>query len=187
MSKFRTSVVRQLEAEPAKLTPLSTEVFWHLDEEFLALENRVAYDHEKLQAMGQAHPQCRRWQAIPGVGPLTATAILAAVPDAAHVKHGRPWAAWLGLVPREHATGGKPRLLGMSQRGDGYLRKRLVQGARATRRWAVRKNDPRRPWVRALIARQGKNRAAVAFAHKNARIVWALLAHNHEDNAPAAA
>ena len=187
MSKFRTSVVRQLEAEQAKLTPLSTEVFWHLYEEFLALENRVAYDHEKLPAMGQAHPQCRRLQAIPGVGPLTATAILAAVPDAAHFKNGRQLAAWLGLVPREHSTGGKPRLLRISKRGDCYLRKLLVHGARATRRWAVLKNDPSSQWVRALIARRGKNRAAVALANKNARIVWALLAHNQEYNAPAAA
>jgi transposase len=101
-------------------------------------------------------------QAIPGVGPLTATAILAAVPDAAHFKNGRQLAAWLGLVPREHSTGGKPRLLGMSKRGAGYLRKLLVHGARATLRWAVLKNDPRSQWVSALIARRGKNRAAVA-------------------------
>ena len=180
MSKFRTSVVRQLEAEQAKLTPLSTEVFWHLYDEFLALENRVAYYDEKLQAMGQAHPQGQRLQAIPGVGPLTATAILAAVPDAAHFKNGRQLAAWLGLVPREHSTGGKPRLLGISKRGDCYLRKLLVHGARATLRWAVLKNDPRSQWVRALIARRGKNRAAVALANKNARIAWALLVHNQE-------
>ncbi len=162
MRQCRPSVVRQLEAEPAKRTPLRPEVCWHLDEAFLALENRVADDHEKLPALGQAHPQCRRWQAMPGGGPLTATALLAAVPDAAPVKHGRPWATWLGLVPREHATGGTPRRLGMSPRGDGSLRKRLVQGARAPRRWAVLQNDPRRPWGSALIARRGKNRAAVA-------------------------
>ncbi len=180
MSKFRTSVVRQLEAEQAKLTPLSTEVFWHLYEEFLALENRVAYDNEKLQAMGQAHPQCRRLQAVPGVGPLTATAILAAVPDATHFKTGRQLAAWLGLVPCEHSTGGKPRLLGMSKRGDVYLRKLFVHGARATLRWVDTKPDDRSQWLKALIARRGKNRAAVALAHKNARIVWALLAHHQE-------
>ncbi len=187
MRKFRTSVVRQLESEQAKLTPLSTEVFWHLYEEFLALEQRVAYYHEKLTAMARSHPVCQRVQAIPGIGPLTATAILAAVSDAAHFKNGRQLAAWLGLVPREHSTGGKPRLLGISKRGDRYLRTLLVHGARATLRWAVLKNDPRSQWVRALIARRGKNRAAVALANKNARIVWALLAHNQEYHAPAAA
>jgi transposase len=89
MAKFRPSVVRQIEAEQAKLTPLSTEVFWPLYEEFLALEKRVAYYDDKLQALARAHPVCQRVQAIPGIGPLTATAVLAAVPDATHVKHGR--------------------------------------------------------------------------------------------------
>jgi transposase len=180
MSKFRTWVVRQLEAEQAKLTPLSTEIFWQLYHEFLALEKQVAYYNEKLQALARAHPVCQRLQAIPGIGPLTATAILAAVPDATHFKNGRQFATWLVLVPREHSTGGKPRLLGISTRGDRYLRKLLVHGARATLRWVVLKNDPRSQWVRALMARRGKNRAAVALANKNARIVWALLAHNQE-------
>jgi transposase len=178
MTKFRTSVVRQLEDEQAKLTSLSTEVCWHLYDEFLALEKRVAYDHETLQALARAHPVCQRVQAIPGVGPLTATAILAAVPDATHCKNGRQLAAWLGLGPREHSTGGKPRLLGMSKRGDVYLRKLFVHGARATLRWVDTKPDGRSRWLSALIARRGKNRAAVALANKNARIVWALLAHN---------
>jgi transposase len=180
MSKFRTLVVHQLEAEQAKLTSLSTELFWHLYDEFLALEQRVAYYNEKLQAMARAHPVCQRVQAIPGIGPLTATAILAAVPDAAHFKNGRQLAAWLGLVPREHSTGGKPRLLGISKRGDVYLRKLLVHGARATLRWVDTKHDDRSRWLKALIARRGKNRAAVALANKNARIVWALLAHDQE-------
>jgi transposase len=187
MSKFRTWVVRQLEAEQAKLTPLSREIFWQLYHEFLTLEKQVTYYNEKLQALARAHPVCQRLQAIPGIGPLTATAILAAVPDATHFKNGRQFAAWLSLVPREHSTGGKPRLLGISKRGDRYLRKLLVHGARATLRWVVLKNDPRSQWVRALIARRGKNRAAVALANKNARIVWVLLAHNQEYKAPAAA
>jgi transposase len=180
MAKFRTPVVRQLEDEQAKLTPLSTELFWHLYNEFLALEQRVAYYNETLQAMARAHPVCQRVQAIPGMGPLTATAILAAVPDATHFKNGRQLAAWLGLVPREHSTGGKPRVLGMSQRGDVYLRKLFVHGARATLRWVDTKHDDRSQWLKALIARRGKNRAAVALANKNARIVWALLAHDQE-------
>jgi transposase len=158
----RTAVVRQIEAEQAKLTPLSTEVFWHLSEEFLALERRVAYDDEKLQALARAHPVCQRVQAIPGVGPLTATAVLAAVPDASHFKNGRQLAAWLGLVPREHSTGGKPRLLGMSTRGEVSRRTLLVHGARATLRWVDTTQDDRHRWLKALIARRGKNRAAVA-------------------------
>jgi transposase len=180
MTKFRTAIARQLEDAQAQLTSLSTEVFWHLYEEFLALEKRVAYYQEKLQALARTHPVCQRVQAIPGIGPLTATAILAAVPDATHFKNGRQLAAWLGLVPREHSTGGKPRLLGISKRGDVYLRKLFVHGARATLRWVDTKQDDRSRWLTALIARRGKNRAAVALANKNARIVWALLAHNQE-------
>ena len=180
LAKFRTSVVRQIADAQAKLTPLSPEVFWHLYEEFLALEKRVAYDDDTLQALARAHPVCQRVQAIPGIGPLTATAVLAAVPDATHVKNGRQLAAWLGLVPREHSTGGKPRLLGMSKRGDVYLRTLLVHGARATLRWVDTKHDVRSRWLKALIAPRGKNRAAVALANKNARIIWALLAHNQE-------
>src|SRR5688572_29615316 len=149
MSKFRTSVVRQLEAEQAKLTPLSTEIFRHLYEEFLALETRVAYYNAKLQAIARAHPVCQRVQAIPGIGPLTATALLAAVPDATHFKNGRQLAAWLGLVPREHSTGGKPRLLGLSKRGDVYLGTLLVHGARATLRWVDTKQDDRSRWLQA--------------------------------------
>jgi transposase len=185
ISKFRTSVARQLEDEQAKLTPLSTEMFWQLYDEFLALEKRGAYDDEKLQAIARAHPVCQRVQTIPGIGPLTATAILASVPDATPFKNGRQLAAWLGLVPCEHSTGGKPRLLGIRKRGDVYLRKLFVHGARATLRWVETKPDDRSRWLTALIARRGKNRAAVALANKNARIVWALLAHNQEYRARA--
>ena len=133
---------------------------------------------EKLAARGQAHPECQRLQTIPGIGPMTATALIAAIGDVTQFKNGRQLAAWLGLVPREHSTGGKPRLLGISKRGDRYLRKLLVHGARATLRWVDTQGDDRSQWLRALIARRGKNRVAVALANKNARIVWALLAHN---------
>ena len=180
LAKFRALIAEKLEADQAKLTPLSTEVFWQLYEEFLALEQRVAYYTERLHALARSHPVCQRVQTIPGIGPLTATAILAAVPDATHFKNGRQLAAWLALVPREHSTGGKPRLLGISKRGDVYLRTLLVHGARATLRWVDTKHDDRSRWLKALIARRGKNRAAVALANKNARIVWALLAHNQE-------
>jgi transposase len=180
IAKFRALIVDKLEADQAKLTVLSTELFWHLYDEFLAVEKRLAYYDEKLAAIGQAHPECQRLQTIPGIGPVTATALIAAIGDVTQFKNGRQLAAWLGLVPREHSTGGKPRLLGISKRGDVYLRKLLVHGARATLRWIDTKHDERSQWLKALIARRGKNRAAVALANKNARIVWALLAHNQE-------
>jgi len=176
ITKFRTLIVSKLQNEQAKPTALSTEVFCQLYDEFLSLEKRIAYSAEKLAAMGQAHPECQRLQTIPGIGPISATAILAAISDATQFNNGRQFAAWLGLVPREHSTGGKPRLLGISKRGDRYLRTLFVHGARATLRWVDSKQDDRSRWLKALIARRGKNRAAVALANKNARIAWALRA-----------
>lgn len=161
ITKFRALIVDKLEADQAKLTALSTEVFWHLYDEFLAVEKRLAYDDEKL-AIGQAHPACQRLQTIPEINPVTATVLIAAIGDVTQFKNGRQLAAWLGLVPREHSTGGKPRLLGISKRGDVYLRKLLVHGARATLRWIDTQHDERSQWLKALMARRGRNRAAVA-------------------------
>jgi transposase len=180
VSKFRQAVVNKLEAEKDKLTPLSQEMFWKLVEEFATLEKQLAYYQEKLEALATTHPECQRLMTIPGIGPLSATALVAAVSDASAFKNGRQFAAWLGLVPRQHTTGGKERLLGISKRGDTYLRKLLVHGARATVRWVGDKTDRRSQWIRQLLERRGKNRTVVAVANKNARIVWALLTH-HQD------
>jgi transposase len=168
-------LLSKLEQEQAKLTALGREIFRNLYEEWLALEERLAYYNGRLEGICQAHPVCQRLLTIPGIGPLTATALVAAVNDATHFKNGRQFAAWLGLVPRQHSTGGKPRLLGISKRGDIYLRKLLVHGARATLRWVKFKNDRRSQWLRALMERRGTNRAVVALANKNARIAWVLL------------
>ena len=175
VAKFRQAVVGKLESEQDKLTPLSQEMFWQLVDEFAALEKQLASYQEKLEALATTHPECQRLMTIPGIGPLSATALVAAISDASAFKNGRQCAAWLGLVPRQHSTGGKERLLGISKRGDNYLRKLLIHGARATIRWVGRKTDRRSQWIRQLVERRGKNRTAVAVANKNARIVWALL------------
>ena len=175
MAKFRQAVVGKLESEQDKLTPLSQEMLWKLIDEFAALEKQLAYYQEKLEALATTHPECQRLMTIPGIGPVSATALVAAVSNASAFKNGRQFAAWLGLVPRQHSTGGKERLLGMSKRGDNYLRKLLIHGARATLRWVGRTPDRRSQWIRQLVERRGKNRTAVAVANKNDRIVWALL------------
>jgi transposase len=175
VTKFRQGLLPILEQEQEKLTARGRAIFKQLDAEWRALEERLAYSNEPLESIGQAHPVCQRLMTIPGIGPLTATALVAAVNDATHVKNGRQLAAWLGLVPRQHSTGGKPHLLGISTRGDRYLRKLLVHGARATLRWTKLKHDRRSQWVHALIARRGTNRAVVALANKNARMAWVLL------------
>jgi transposase len=177
--KFRQALPGTLEHEQAKLTELSREVCWQLQEEGRVLEQRLASDTEKLEAMCQAHPVCPRLRTIPGLRPLTATALVAAVSEATHVKNGRQFAARLGLVPRQHSPGGKPHVLGISKRGDRYLRQLFVHGARAPMRWIGLKNDRRSQWLRALRQRRGTNRAVVALANNNARIAWVLLATDH--------
>ena len=107
---------------------------------------------------------------------MTASALVASVGDARNFKSGRQLAAWLGLVPRQHSSGGKPTLLGMSKRGDTYLRTLLIHGARAVLRFRQAQPDSSL-WAERVLARRHKNVAAVALANKNARIVWALLAH----------
>jgi transposase len=111
---------------------------------------------------------------IPGLGPITASAIVATVGDAREFKNGRQLAAWLGLVPRQNSSGGKQVLLGISKRGDTYLRTLLIHGARSVIRFAENKAEPD-SWLRKIIERRNKNVAAVALANKNARIIWALL------------
>jgi transposase len=137
----------------------------HLDTQVLALEARIKAWHREDAAS-------QRLEKIPGIGPLTASALGANIGDARNFKNGRQLAAWLGLVPRQNSTGGKSTLLGISKRGDVYLRTLLIHGARANLRVA-KPND----WGTALAQRSHTNLAAVALANKNARIVWALLAH----------
>ena len=131
---------------------------------------------------------CKR-EKIPGIGPITASALVASVGNAKNFDDGRQLAAWLGLVPRQHSSGGKPTLLGISKRGDSYLRTLLIHGARSVIFRAQQKAD-KSSWLHKLLARRNPNVAAVALANKNARIVWALLANEREfraDYASAAA
>jgi transposase len=154
---------------------------WKLVEAWAALEKQRLYDQEKLEALAQSHPACQRLMTIPGLGPCPATALVAAVSEASACKNGRPCAAWLGLVPGQPSTGGKDRLLGLSKRGDRYLRKLLVHGARTTSRWVGRQTDRRSQGMRQLVERRGTNRTAGAGAHKHARRVWALLTSHPDD------
>lgn len=107
VTKFRQAVVEKLESEKAKLTALSQEMFWKLVEEFVALEERLTYSQGQLDTLAVTHPECQRLMTVPGIGPVTATALVAAVGDVGVFKNGRQFAAWLGLVPQQHSTGGQ--------------------------------------------------------------------------------
>jgi transposase len=130
-----------------------------------------------LELVCRENENCQRLLTIPGVGLLSATAMVAAIGDISVFKNGRELAAWLGLVPRQHSTGGKPTLLGISKRGDTYLRTLLIHGGRTVVRVAEKYQDKRNIWINQLDQRRGKNISAVAVANKNARIAWALLSN----------
>jgi transposase len=162
------------------LTPLSREVIRELAEELVVLDERVTRADALVQRVFTQSAACRKLAQVEGIGPVVATALVAAVGKATEFANGRHLAAWLGLVPRQHSTGGKERLLGISKRGDRYLRTLLIHGARATVHHARRKTDARSRWIVSLEQRRGKNIATVAIANKNARIAWTLLTSDAE-------
>ncbi len=146
-----------------------------LQQDLSGLDERVKELDKRIQRQADADPQAKRLQQIPGIGPVTATALVSGVGDGKQFKRGRDMAAWLGLTPRQHSSGGKERLLGISKRGDSYLRSLLIHGARAVLKVAGQKDDPCSRWLQSLSKRRHKNIAVVALANKNARIAWALL------------
>jgi transposase len=139
------------------------------DEDILAYDRQIGVQVRDSAAM-------QRIVAVCGVGPITASAVVASVGDARLFKNGRQFAAWLGLVPRQFSTGGKPILGRITKQGDVYLRTLLIHGARSALLTLARRNDRLSRWAGALIARRGFKKACVALAAKNARIIWALLA-----------
>jgi transposase len=141
-----------------------------LDRQVGELEAQIVQWHRQSQASSQL-------AGIPGIGPITASALVATIGDARNFDNGRQVAAWLGLVPRQHSSGGKQNLLGISKRGDSYLRTLLIHGARSVIHWESKKSDSC-SWLSGVLKRRNKNVAAVALANKNARIVWAMLAHD---------
>jgi transposase len=151
------------------------ELLEGLRQDLVYLDKRVAAMDKRLHVLANTDEAAKRLQAIPGIGPVTATALVCAVGDGKGFKRGRDMAAWLGLVPRQHSSGGRDNLLGMSKRGDAYLRTLLIHGARSVLKVAGKKSDPRSLWLQNLCARRNKNIAAVALANKHARIAWVLI------------
>lgn len=145
--------------------------------QFDGAEQQIESLEVKILEWRRSSEASRRLATIPGVGPLTASAIAACVPDASLFRSGRQFAAWLGLTPRAHSSGGKDHLMGVSKQGDGYLRRLLVGGATAVMRYA-RRNNTARGWATKMLDRKRPKVVAVALANKTARIAWALLTRN---------
>jgi len=146
-----------------------------LQAEMAELDVRIKSYDRRIREIFRNSEQCQRIGKIEGIGPVTATALLAAVGNRTCFKNGRQFAAWLGLVPKQRSSGGRARLFGISKRGDRYLRTLLIHGARSALVRINGKQDPRSLWLGKLRQRQHPNIAAVALANKNARIVWAML------------
>lgn len=146
--------------------------------QLVELDEHIAFYTQELERLSQQDDACKRLQTIPGFGPIVSSAFRSAIGDGRAFRRGRDVAASLGLVPRQHSSGGKNILLGISKRGDKYLRKQLVHGARAVVLQAARKDDPLSRWLNRIHEERGCNKAVVAMANKMARLGWAILKNN---------
>lgn len=158
------------------LTPLTRELFVELYDELQALNERFDQCEQRIIVINQSNDACQRLDEILGIGPVTATATYAAVGDGKDFSNGRHFSAWLGLVPGQHSSGGKATLLGISKRGNAYLRTLYIHGARAVLQQSGKKEDRFSRWAQALLERRGHNKACVAVANKIARMAWVIMA-----------
>lgn len=173
----RADQVRRAAIAVAEELPvLAREAIADLRAHLTYLDERIQQYERQLVGLARQHEPTTRIQSVPGVGPLTASAITASIATGHEFTNGRQFAAWLGLVPRQYSTGGKARLGRITKRGDAYLRTLLMLGARAVLQSASHKTDRLSRWAMALRIRRGYHRAIIAVAAKNARIIWALLA-----------
>lgn len=175
-----------LELNQKKLTPQSEVIFNRQYEYLKSIEKEIAYYDKAIEKSAEENAQCREIMKIEGIGPVTASAVVATVGDAKVFKNGREMSAWLGVVPRQHSSGNKIRLGGISKRGDSYVRSLLIHGGRSVVKVCQNKTDKRHTWLASKKERSGFNKAAVALANKNARIMWAILSTGESYNRAAA-
>ena len=171
-----------LEDGENNLSVSARAVFAECYDRLVELDRQVKAYEDKLQILYRASAACQKLGTIPGVGPITATAMVASLGDGKAFENARQVSAW--LVPKQDSSGGKPRLLGISKRGDTYLRTLLIHGARSVVKAAAQKDDANSRWIQAMVARRNANIATVAVANKNARVIWALLTRNETYRVP---
>lgn len=180
ISMVRSRLITILEDAENELTPQARLLFNELKQELSELDSRIKKADVHIKQLANEHPICRRLLDIPGIGPMAATALISAVGNAGSFKNGRELSAWLGLVPRQYSTGGQQRLLGISKRGDNYLRTLLVQGALAAITRCKNRPDHQLLWARKLREKKGLQKASVALANKTSRIIWSVMAKDHD-------
>ena len=164
-----------LEDGEAQLSPRMRALLATLWQEWKHLEEQIELLSTEIGSICDSDPACQRLRQIPGVGPLVATAVVAAIGNGAAFRKGREFAAWLGLIPKQYSTGGRSKLLGISKRGNPYLRKMFIHGARAAVLRLKREQSLIGRWMDGLEARAPRNVLIVAMANKLARITWAVL------------
>jgi len=175
LASLRKAIPEWLEDAENGLTDRFRALLYGLWTELLRFDERIQAFDDEIARIAEAHPDAKRLKQLQGVGPLIATALVARFGDARQFKRGREAAASIGLTPRHHGTGGKNRLMGITKRGDSYLRGILIHGARSVVSRAHRKDDRLNCWVTELKERSHANIAAVALANKTVRIAWAML------------
>jgi len=178
LAALRRALPEWLEDGENGLTDRFRRLVAGLADDLRRLDQRIAELDAEIASIAASDPAAQRLLELRGVGPITATALVAALGTGEAFRRGRDFAVSLGLTPKQHSSGGKERLLGISKRGDAYLRQLLVHGARAVVRTAPSKNDPLSRWLQKLLARRHTNVVAVALAGKTARMAWALIRHD---------
>lgn len=182
ISSFKKKIVSILSATNTEmhqdLSLLLREILADEYEELLQINSRIDKYTKKIEEISKKDDRCKNLLTIPGVGPITATAILASIGDPYVFSQGRQLSAYFGLAPKHVASGNKTIILGISKRGDRYIRKMLIHGARAVVNAVKNKTDRRSLWIKQLITRCGINKAVVAVANKNARVIWAILVND---------
>ncbi len=180
IGRVRGELLTVVGRHEATLPGMFVRLMHQLHEHLIALDAQVESIEVQLRTWHRSQADSRRVAEVPGIGWLTATALVASIGDVRSFANGRQLAAWLGLVPRQHSSGGKARLLGISKRGDGYLRTLLVHGARSAVRTARKERSAADGWSLGMLSRRPKNVVVVARAHKHARMVWSMLAHGRD-------
>jgi len=180
VNNVRKNISLMLDDETTQLSNVFKVLLAQLQEQLKSLDNCIKTFGKTITISAKSNPICQRLQTIPGVGPMISSAYFNEIGNGSNYRRGRDVSASLGIVPRQHSSGGKDTLLGISKRGNGYLRCLLIQGAKAVVSRAGTKNDKLSQWINRLVQTRGHNRACVAYANKMARMAWAITVSGEE-------
>lgn len=179
-SALRKALPELLELDNDNLSPRFRELLHRQYERLLALDEELDWYKRHLETQAKDDPVCQRLNDLPGFGPVVSSAVKSWLGDGQQFGCARDASAALGVVPKQHTTGGRPMLLGITKRGDKYVRAQVIHGARAVVRVAAKKEDRLSQWINKLVARRGHNRAVVALANKLIRMAWVVVAREEE-------